>query len=116
MSELHELNESNFNATVLEEKRLVLIDFWSPTCGPCRMLAPVLETLAKENASVVFLKCNVFENMNLASQLNISVVPTLIFYKKVILFCASPEFKNNPNCRKSSTPISRARTIFRKQR
>ena len=81
MSELHELNESNFNATVLEEKRLVLIDFWSPTCGPCRMLAPVLETLAKENASVVFLKCNVFENMNLASQLNISVVPTLIFYK-----------------------------------
>ena len=45
------------------------------------MLAPVLETLAKENASVVFLKCNVFENMNLASQLNISVVPTLIFYK-----------------------------------
>ena len=81
MSELHELNESNFNATFLEEKRLVLIDFWSPTCGPCRMLAPVLETLAKENASVVFLKCNVFENMNLASQLNISVVPTLIFYK-----------------------------------
>ena len=81
MSELHELNESNFNAPVLEEKRLVLIDFWSPTCGPCRMLAPVLETLAKENASVVFLKCNVFENMNLASQLNISVVPTLIFYK-----------------------------------
>ena len=81
MSELHELNESNFNATVLEEKRLVLIDFLSPTCGPCRMLAPVLETLAKENASVVFLKCNVFENMNLASQLNISVVPTLIFYK-----------------------------------
>ena len=81
MSELHELNESNLNAPVLEEKRLVLIDFWSPTCGPCRMLAPVLETLAKENASVVFLKCNVFENMNLASQLNISVVPTLIFYK-----------------------------------
>lgn len=81
MSELHELNESNFNTAVLEEKRLVLIDFWSPTCGPCRMLAPVLETLAKENASVVFLKCNVFENMNLASQLNISVVPTLIFYK-----------------------------------
>ena len=81
MSELHELTESNYTATVLEEERLVLIDFWSPTCGPCRMLAPVLETLAKENASVVFLKCNVFENMNLASQLNISVVPTLIFYK-----------------------------------
>ncbi|MGN0930755.1 MAG: thioredoxin [Thermoguttaceae bacterium] len=81
MSELHELNESDFNTTVLEEKRLVLIDFWSPTCGPCRMLAPVLETLAKENASVVFLKCNVFENMHLAAQLNISVVPTLIFYK-----------------------------------
>lgn len=82
MSELIELTQDQFKTLVADETRPVLVDFWSPTCGPCRLLAPVVAKLAAENeGKAVVLKCNVFENMELAASLNISAVPTIIVFK-----------------------------------
>lgn len=82
MSEIIELTQDQFKTLVADETRPVLVDFWSPTCGPCRLLAPVVALLAKENeGKAVVMKCNVFENMELAASLNVSAVPTIILFK-----------------------------------
>ena len=82
MSELIDLKEADFNALVLQEKLPVMIDFWSPSCGPCRLLTPVVALLAKNNGDkAVFLKCNIIENMNLAAKLNVSVLPSILLFK-----------------------------------
>lgn len=82
MSELIELKESEFDTLALQETRPVIIDFWSPSCGPCRLLTPVFASLAKSNeGKAVFLKCNVVENMSLAAKLNVSVLPTILVIK-----------------------------------
>ncbi|MGI6400874.1 MAG: thioredoxin [Thermoguttaceae bacterium] len=82
MSKVKDLTQDQFQTLVADEKRPVLVDFWSPTCGPCRLLSPVIDKLAAENEDkAVVLKCNVFENTDLATNLNISVVPTIIVFK-----------------------------------
>ena len=82
MSELIDLTQDAFKTLVGDETRPVLVDFWSPTCGPCRLLAPVIAKLAQENeGKAVGMKCNVFDNMELAASLNVSVVPTIIVFK-----------------------------------
>ncbi len=82
MSEALELNEVDFEAKVVKETKPVLLDFWSPSCGPCRMLAPTIAALAQANADkAVVLKVNVAENMGLAAQFGISAVPTLVLLK-----------------------------------
>ncbi|MBR0225472.1 MAG: thioredoxin [Thermoguttaceae bacterium] len=82
MSELIDLTQDAFKTLVSDETRPVLVDFWSPTCGPCRLLAPVIAKLAQENeGKAVVMKCNVFDNMELAASLNVSVVPTIIVFK-----------------------------------
>lgn len=82
MSETIQINESDFDAVVLKESRPVLVDFWSPTCGPCRLLAPIVDALAKTNDDkLVVAKCNVFENATLAAKLDVAVLPTIILFK-----------------------------------
>lgn len=82
MSSLIELTQDSFKSLVADEPKPVLVDFWSPTCGPCRLLAPTIEKLAQENeGKAVVMKCNVFDNMELAASLNIDVVPTIIVFK-----------------------------------
>jgi thioredoxin 1 len=74
------LNEQNFNDTVNQYPRLI-VDFWAPWCGPCRMLAPVIEDLSCELAGKVqFAKCNTDENQHIAYQFGISAIPTLFFF------------------------------------
>lgn len=76
-----EVNESNFKEFTGEKDRLVVLDFWAEWCGPCRMLAPVLEEIGTEYPEVAFGKVNVDEEAGLAQMFKIVSIPTLVFMK-----------------------------------
>lgn len=76
------VTDDNFSTEVLESKELVLIDFWAPWCGPCKMLTPIIDELAVELlGKVKILKMNIDENPNIASSLGIRSIPTLMVFK-----------------------------------
>lgn len=77
-----ELNYENFEELVLKSDMPVLVDFWAPWCGPCRMLAPTLEKLANETELVIVGKINVDENQLLATKYQVRGIPTLILFKR----------------------------------
>ena len=82
MSKPVEVNDSNFDQMVLQSKTPVLVDFWAVWCGPCRMVAPVVEELAGEyEGKVNFTKLNVDENPKTSSQYGIMSIPTLLIFK-----------------------------------
>jgi thioredoxin 1 len=77
-----DINENNFEQEVLRNAGVVLVDFWAPWCGPCRMMGPVLEEIAKEfEGRLSVYKVNVDENSNLASKYEILSIPALKFFK-----------------------------------
>ena len=76
-----ELTDANFQGEVLQSEQPVLVDFWAPWCGPCRMLAPVIEEIAGQTAGAKFVKLNTDENPNIAAEYGISGIPTLILFK-----------------------------------
>lgn len=72
----------SFDSDVLKAASLVMVDFWATWCGPCKIVGPVVEELAKEyEGKVVFAKINTDENPDLASRYNIRGIPTLMFFK-----------------------------------
>ena len=81
MSVIHVTKET-FQQQVLEAENKVLLDFWATWCGPCQMIAPVLEEIAEENESITVAKINVDEEMELAMQFGIASIPTLVLMDK----------------------------------
>ncbi len=77
------VTNDTFDSVVLQSKSLVMVDFWATWCGPCKIIAPVVEELAREYAGKVsFAKVNTDENPDLASRYNIRGIPTLMFFKE----------------------------------
>ena len=81
MGAITEVNDNNFQAEVLEADKPVLVDFWAPWCGPCRVVAPVLEELAGERDDVKIVKLNTDENPQTAAAFQIMSIPTMILFK-----------------------------------
>ena len=76
------INKNNFQNEVLNSEKKVLLDFWAPWCGPCRMVVPIVEEIADERPDIKVGKINVDEEVELASQFGIMSIPTLVVIEK----------------------------------
>jgi thioredoxin 1 len=76
-----EVTDANFQAEVIESETPVLVDFWAPWCGPCRVVAPVLEEIANERGDLRIGKLNVDENQTTAAAFDVLSIPTLILFR-----------------------------------
>ena len=72
------INPNNFHSEVINSEQKVLLDFWAPWCGPCRMVLPLVEEIAKERSDIKVGKINVDENPELAARFGVTSIPTLM--------------------------------------
>lgn len=80
MSAMH-IDKNNFHEEVLKSEKPVLLDFWAPWCGPCRMVGPIIDEIADEHPEYKVVKVNVDEEVELASRFRVASIPTLVVVK-----------------------------------
>ncbi len=82
MANVTELTDQTFESEVLQSSVPVLVDFWAPWCGPCRMIAPIIEELARDNSGAIKVaKINIDDSPNVAASYGVSSIPTLMLFK-----------------------------------
>ena len=98
MVEIQHINKDNFNELVIDSKTPVLVDFFATWCGPCKMLAPILEQVAEEMGDkVVIAKADIDECMELAQEYGIMSVPTMILFKEGAEVSRNIGFRGKPH-------------------
>ena len=81
MADIKHVSDADFQAEVLESEQPVLVDFWAPWCGPCRVVAPVLEEIAGERPELKLVKLNIDENQQTAMNFQIHAIPTMVLFR-----------------------------------
>ena len=81
MADIKHVTDGDFQAEVLENEHPVLVDFWAPWCGPCRVVAPVLEEIADERDNLRVVKVNIDENQQTAMNYQILAIPTMVLFR-----------------------------------
>ncbi len=81
MTDIKHVTDGDFQAEVLESEQPVLVDFWAPWCGPCRVVAPVLEQIADERENLKIVKLNIDENQQTAANFQILAIPTMVLFR-----------------------------------
>ena len=81
MADIKHVTDGDFQAEVLENEHPVLVDFWAPWCGPCRVVAPVLEEIADERDNLRIVKVNIDENQQTAMNFQILAIPTMVLFR-----------------------------------
>ena len=81
MADIKHVTDGDFQAEVLENEHPVLVDFWAPWCGPCRVVAPVLEEIADERDNLRIVKVNIDENQQTAMNYQIIAIPTMVLFR-----------------------------------
>ena len=91
-----ELTQENYQKEVIESDKPVLIDFWAAWCGPCRMIAPIIEEIAEERKDILVCKVNVDEEEALAAQFGISSIPTIVVMKNGKITAKAAGYRPKP--------------------
>ena len=111
MPEPIHVEDSTFQAQVLQNERPVIVDFWAPWCAPCKLMAPVFEELSEEyGEKVVFTKVNTDENYDTATQYGIQSIPTLVIFhngrevNRLVGYAPKPQLKRQIDRALASIP------------
>ena len=80
------INKNNFQNEVINSDKPVLLDFWAPWCGPCRMVSPIIEEIAEERSDIKVCKVNIDEEAELAAQFGVMSIPSLVVMKDGKIF------------------------------